>query len=142
VLLLAATVALGILLSVAFDVEVQTVDADELVARSDDARAFLIADLFFIGLYAVLLPLAIWRFGAAITGGSPPLWVKAAALLLVGAGLADLTENVLLLTATGSISEGAVDAAHAAAVPKTVLFVAGAALALAVSVRAIRVLRA
>ena len=142
VLLLVATVVLGLVLVIAFDPGVQTLDAQELVDRKDDARAFLIADLFFIAVYAVLSPLAIWRFGSALGGGSPPAWIKAAAIFLAAAGIADVTENVLLLSAAGSISEGAVDAAHVAAIPKVVLFIVGAALAIAVNVRAIRTLRA
>jgi hypothetical protein len=101
--MLAATVVLGIVLSIFFEPEIQTIDADELVARKDDARAFLAADYLFIVFYAVLSPLAAWRFGSALTGGSPPRWIMAAALLLVAAGLVDATENALLVSATGSV---------------------------------------
>jgi hypothetical protein len=139
--LLVASVVLGIVLLVAFEPEIQDIGADELVARNDDARAFLIADYVFVVTYAVLSSIAIWRFGAALTGGSPPAWIKIAAALLLAAGLVDATENTLLLSATGSVSEGAVDAAHALAVPKVTLFVAGAALAIVVNVRAAQVLR-
>jgi hypothetical protein len=54
----------------------------------------------------------------------------------------DATENALLLSATGSPSEGAVDAAHALEVPKVSLFLAGAALAVVVNLRAAKALRA
>jgi hypothetical protein len=131
--LLVATIALGVVLLVAFDPDVQTVDAGELVDRRDDARAFLVADYAFVVLYAVLSPLAIWRFGARPA--------RLAAPLLAAAGLVDATENTLLLAATGTVSEGAVDAAHALAVPKIALFVAGALLAMVVNVRAVQVLR-
>lgn len=139
--LLAATVALGIVLLVAFEPEVQTVDAAELVERSDDARAFLVADYFFIAIYAVLSPIAIWRFGSALGAGTPPGWIKLTALLLAAAGIVDATENTLLLSATGSVSEGAVDAAHALEIPKVSLFLAGAVLALVVNFRALQTLR-
>lgn len=113
----AATLALGIFLLIAFDSGVQQLDADELVADRDDARAFLIADYFFIALYAVLSPLAIWRFGTAL-GAARPTSIRLAPLFLAAGGLFDAIENTLLLSATGSVSEGAVDAAHAAAFPK------------------------
>jgi hypothetical protein len=139
--LFAATLAVGIVLLVAFEPEVQTVSAEELVERRDDARAFLIADYVFVLLYAVLSPLAIWRFGSALASGSPPGWIKLTALLLVAAGAVDATENTLLLSATGSLSEDAVDAAHALEVPKITLFTAGAILAIVANVRAARTLR-
>jgi hypothetical protein len=135
------TLAYGLLLLAAFEPDVQEASARELVARSDDARSFLIADLFFPLIYGVLSPLAQWRFGRALAGGSPPGWIAAAALLLAGAAVCDWTENVLLLSATDRPSEGAVDAAHVVAWPKIVLFVAGALLAIAVLVRAVRELR-
>ena len=137
----ALTLAYGLLLAAAFEADVQEAGAAELVSRSDDARSFLIADLFFPLIYGVLSPLAQWRFGRALTGGSPPRWIAAAALLLAGAAVCDWTENVLLLTATDRPSEGAVDAAHVVAWPKIVLFVAGAVLAIVVVVRAVRELR-
>jgi hypothetical protein len=140
-IMFAATLALGIVLTVVFEPEIQTIDADDLVARSDDARAFLIADYAFVALYAILSPLAIWRFGSALAGGSPPGWIKLTAVLLMAAGLVDATENTLLLSATDSVSEGAVDAAHALEIPKVTLFVAGALLAIVANVRAARVLR-
>jgi hypothetical protein len=142
VALFGATLALGLVLLFAFEPDVQTVDAAELVRRSDDARAFLVADFFFVALYAVLSPIAQWRFGAAIGGGSPPPWVRAAALLLALAGLVDATENVLLFTATDSVAAGTVDAAHALEVPKVSLFVAGTAMSILVLVRAVREVRA
>ena len=141
VALLVATLAVGLLLLVAFEPDVQTMDAEELASRSDDARAFFAGDYVFILLYAVLSPIAIWRLGSALTGGSPPAWIKLTSLLLVAAGLVDGTENALLLAASDSASQDTVDVAHAVAVPKVILFVAGAALALGVNVRAVRVLR-
>ena len=139
--LLAATLALGIVLLIAFEPEVQTIDATELVERSDDARAFLIADYLFIALYAVLSPIAIWRFGRALGGGTPPGWIKLTALLLAAAGIVDATENALLLSATGAVSEDAVDAAHALEIPKVGLFMLGAVLAVVANFRALQVLR-
>ena len=136
-----ATVAYGLLLLLAFEPDVQEAGAAELVRRADEARRFLVADLFFPLIYGVLTPLAQWRFGRELTGGSPPKWVAAAAVLLAAGAVCDLTENALLLSATGSESPGAVDAAHAIAVPKLVLFVAGAALSLAVLGRAAMALR-
>ncbi len=137
-MMFAATVALGIVLVSAFESEIQEIDANDLVARSDDARAFLIADYVFVAFYAILLPIAIWRFGSALAAGSPPGWVKLTALCLVATGLVDATENTLLLSATGSVSEDAVDAAHALEIPKVTLFVAGALLAIVVNVQAVR----
>jgi hypothetical protein len=139
--LFAATLTVGLLLLIAFEPEVQTVGAEELAERKDDARAFLVGDYVFVLLYAVLSPLAIWRFGRALGSGSPPGWIKLTALLLVAAGLVDLTENTLLFSATGSVSEGAVDAAHALEIPKLALFTAGAILAVIANVRAARALR-
>jgi hypothetical protein len=135
-----AVVVVGILLLIAFEPDVQTMDADELVKNKDDARAFFAGDYVFILLYAVLSPLAYWRFGSALTGGSPPTWIKLTLLLAAG-GVFDAIENALLLSSTGSASQDRVDAAHAVAIPKTILFVAGALFAIAVLVRAIRVLR-
>ena len=136
-----ATLILGIVLLVAFEPDVQTAAASDLVARRDDARAFLIADYFFILLYAVLSPIVIWRFGRVVGGGSPPTWISLGALLLIAAGLVDATENTLLLSATDSVSEDTVDAAHALEIPKVTLFVAGALLAVAVNFRAAKTLR-
>ena len=130
----AASLVMGLVLIVAFDADVQTIDAGELVERKDDARAFLIADYLFIVLYAIVSPIAQRRFG-------PTGWLRWAPFLLAAAGVVDAAENTLLLTATDSISEDTVDAAHALALPKVVLFVAGALLAVGILVRAIRVLR-
>jgi hypothetical protein len=130
------TLTMGIVLLVAFEPEVQTIDPRELVARQSDARQFLVADYLFIAFYAVLSPIAIWRFGATFTGGSPPVWIKLTALVLVAAGVVDATENALLLSATDSVSEGAVDAAHALEIPKTTLFIAGTLLAIVANIRA------
>jgi hypothetical protein len=140
--LFGATLAYGLLLLFAFDTDIQQINAPELADRSDDARAFLIADLFFPVFYGVLSPFVQLRFGAVLSSDNrPPGWIIATAALLAGAGLFDWAENVLLLIATGSGSQGPVDAAHAVAIPKIVLFVPGALLALFVLARAIKVLR-
>jgi hypothetical protein len=139
--LFAASLAWGLVLLFAFDPDVQQDSATELVARADDARAFLIADYAFIALYAIGSPLALWRFGSALEVGRPPLWIAAGALMLALCGVVDATENALLLSATGSVSEGAVDAAHALTVPKLVLFGGGLVLAIVANVKALQVLR-
>jgi hypothetical protein len=130
----AAVIAYALLLLIAFNPDVEMLDAAEL-AESDDAASFLVADLFFPPVYGILLPLAMWRFSAA-------RWARIAALLLVVAGVVDWAENILLLTATDSPSEGAVDAGHAAGWVNVVLFTAGALPGLVLLVRAIRALRA
>jgi hypothetical protein len=140
-IMFAVTLTMGIVLLVAFEPEVQTIDARELIARQSDARQFLVADYLFVAFYAILSPIAIWRFGATLTGGSPPAWIKLTALLLVAAGLVDATENALLLSATDSVSEGAVDAAHSLEIPKTTLFVAGTLFAIVANIRAAGALR-
>ena len=139
--LLVATIALGVVLLLFFEPDVQTVDARELVREQDDARAFLIADYGFIALYALLSPLVQRRFGAALGGAGLGRWLRWAPLALVAAGAADAVENALLLSATDARSESAVDAAHAVAIPKVVFFIAGALLSLAVLARAIQTLR-
>ena len=131
----AATLIWGIVLLVAFEPDIQTISASELVEERDDARAFLVADYFFILLYAVVSPIVIWRFGR------PSRWIALTALLLVAAGVVDATENTLLLSATDSVSEDTVDAAHSLEAPKVILFVAGALGALAANVRAASTLR-
>jgi hypothetical protein len=130
----AAVIAYGLLLLIVFNPDVEMLDAAEL-AESDDAVPFLVADLFFPPLYGILLPLAMWRFSAA-------RWARIAALLLVVAGVVDWAENVLLLTATDSPSEGVVDAAHAGGWVNVGLFTAGALPGLVLLVRAIQALRA
>lgn len=135
-----AALVLGIALLVFFEPDVQQADAAELVARQDDARAFFVADYVFILLYALASPFAISRFGAAYEEPNP-WWLTAAVILLPLAGVVDATENALLLSASGSISPDTVDVAHALAVPKIALFVAGTACSIAVLVRAVRVLR-
>ena len=135
-----AALALGILLLLFFEPDVQQAEPAELVARKDDARAFFAADYVFILLYAIASPFAISRFGAAHDGPNP-WWLTAAVILLPLAGLVDATENALLLSGTDSVSQDAVDFAHALAIPKIALFVAGTACSIAVLVRAIRVLR-
>ena len=139
--LFAATTTYGVMLLVAFEPSVQRDTAAELVARGDDAKAFLIADYLFIVLYAIATPVAIWRFGAALEGGRPPLWIWVAAGLLVACGLVDVGENSLLYSATDSLSPGAVDDAHALAAPKLALFGGGLVLTIVAAVRALRVLR-
>ena len=136
-----ATVALGIVLLVAFDTDVQTIDARELVQRKVDAREFFAGDYLFIVLYAVLSPIALWRFGGGLRGRARS-WTRVGGLILVAAGLFDCAENALILSATGSGSQEAVDAAHGVAVPMTALFLIGAALVIVANARAIRVLRA
>lgn len=126
----AAVIAYGLVLLIAFEPDVEMLDAGELAA-SDDAVPFLVADLFFPLVYGALLPLAIWRF-------AQERWAKAAALLLALAGLVDWLENVLLLTSTGSASEGAVDAGHVAGWVNVVLFTAGALPGLVLLARAVR----
>jgi hypothetical protein len=128
------TVAYGVLLLVAFDPGVEQHDARELVADSDDAEAFLIADLFFPLVYGGLLPLAMWRFSA-------DRWARVAALLLVAAAPVDWLENILLLTSTDEVSENAVDAAHVASWVNVVLFTAGAVPGLVLLVRAVQAVR-
>jgi hypothetical protein len=135
----AAALLLGVVLVVAFDPDVQTIGPAELVARSDDARRFLIGDYFFVAVYAVASPIAQWRFGAVL-GEDRPRWMRYAPLLLVAAGIVDATENALLLSATDAEAEGTVDTAHALAAPKVILFVAAALLAIGVAGRAVRVL--
>ena len=137
---LAATLVTAFVLLVAFSPEVQTLAANELAERRDDARRFLIADLLFVGVYAVLSPLAIWRFGRA-AATSRPLIVACCALLVV-AGLVDTAENALLLASTSEPSPDRVDAAHALSVAKLAAFAGGAVLALLVNARAVALLRA
>ena len=135
-----AALLLGIALLAFFEPDVQQADPAELVARQDDARAFFVADYVFILLYALASPFAIRRFGAALAGPIP-WWLTAAVILLPLAGVVDATENALLLSASGSVSPDTVDLAHALAIPKIALFVAGTACSIAVLVRAVRVLR-
>jgi hypothetical protein len=140
-LLLILTLALGIVLLAFFEPDVQQVSAQELVDRKDAAREFLAADTVFVFLYGILSPLAIWRYGSALGDGDPPFWIELAAGLLLAAGLVDLAENALLALSTGSVSESRVDAAHFLEIPKGVLFIAGAVMALVVNVRAVMTLR-
>jgi hypothetical protein len=136
ILSVVATVAMLAVLGIAFEPDVQTIDAAELVDREDDARAFFAADYVFIAIYAVLLPIAMWRYADTLTGRWR-MWIKIGALLFVANGLVDAVENALLLSATDSVSEDTVDAAHALVVPKTAPFIAGAILALAACVKAV-----
>ena len=129
----AAVIAYGLVLLIFFDPSVERLDAGEL-AESDDAVPFLVADLFFPLLYSILLPLAMVRFSSA-------RWVLVAAALLFFAGDFDWAENVMLLMASDSPSEGTVDAGHVAGWVNIVLFTAGALPALLLVWRAIRVLR-
>ena len=137
---LAATLVFGIVLAVAFEPEVQTVEAAELAVRESDARAFFAADYVFIALYAVLSPIMIWRYAAVALPG-PPWWIVATVVLLPLAGLVDATENALLWSASGSLSPDTVDAAHALAIPKVALFLAGAIGSIATLVHAVGTLR-
>ena len=132
-----ASLLVALVLAVAFDPGVQTVGARELVDRQDDARAFLAGDFLFVLLYAVVSPIVLWRFGRAAASR----WAAAAAVLLALAGLVDLTENVLLLSATDTVSADAVDAAHGLEVPKVGLFVAGLIPAIVANWQAARSLR-
>jgi hypothetical protein len=136
-LLLAATaavIAYGLFLLVVFNPDVEMLDAAEL-AESDDAVPFLVADLFFPVLYGILLPLAMVRFSAA-------RWVLVAAALLFLAGDLDWVENAMLLTATDSPAEDAVDAAHVVGWANVIVFTAGALPGLVLAWRALRALRA
>jgi hypothetical protein len=126
----AAVIAYGLVLLIFFDPDVEMLDAAEL-AESDDAVAFLVADLFFPPLYGILLPLAMVRFSTA-------RWVFVAAALLFVAGDVDWAENIMLLIATDSTSEGLVDAAHVAGWINIVLFTAGALPGLVLVARALR----
>jgi hypothetical protein len=136
--LFAASLVMGMVLLVAFDPSVQQDSASEIVTRSDDARAFLIADYVFIALYALASPIALWRFGSVLEPGRPP-WIVAAALLLLAAGAVDATENALLLSATGSVSPDTVDTAHSLRVPKLALSGAGLVLTIVANVKALQV---
>jgi hypothetical protein len=134
-----ATLLYGLLLLAAFEPDVQTVAADVLVERRDDARAFLIADFVFIALYAILSPLAQRRFGRSL---GAPFWpAMVAPWILAAAGVVDAVENVLLLSATDAVSEDAVRVAHALEIPKVILFVLGTLLSVLVLVRAVKTLR-
>lgn len=136
----AATLVLGGILLLFFDPSVQQASAEELARRSGDARAFLIADLFFIVLYAVVSPVAWLRFGRARTVRAP-VWIVLAAMLAFAGGAVDALENALLLSATGSRSGSAVDTAHSLAPFKVGLFVAAGLLGLAVVVQSAIALR-
>jgi hypothetical protein len=137
---LTATLVLALLILLLFEPEVQTLDAAELRERRDEARAFFAADYVFVVVYAVLAPLALWRFGQTLTRHGRTIALLAAALL-AAAGVVDAVENALLLAASGSGSQATVNTAHGLAAPKVLLFVAGAALALATNWRALRIVR-
>jgi len=135
-----AAVAMGIALLVLFEPDVQRDNATELLFRKDDARDFFIGDFAFVLLYAVLSPIAIWRFAQV----ADPRWrrgLTGAVVLLPMAGLVDATENVLLWSSVGEFSPDAVHTAHALAYPKFALFAAGAAFGVYALVKAIRALR-
>lgn len=133
-----ASLIVALILLVFFEPDVQTVSAEELYARRDDARAFLAGDFVFILLYGVVSPIVLWRFWRA-TGSR---WAAAAAVLLACAAVVDVTEGVLLMSATDAVSEGAVDAAHGLEIPRVGLFVAGLVAAIVANVGAARLLRA
>ena len=134
----AAAVLYGLVLLFFFEVGVQQDSATELVARSDDARSFLVADLFFPPIYALLVPLAALAFARRDYGGGEPGWLKAAAASLVIAGLCDWGENILLLASLKTASPNRVDAAHAVAIPKLIFFALGTLGILVLLYRAIR----
>ena len=136
-----ASVAYGVMLVAAFDPSVQNLDSGELFARTDDARAFLVADLFFPLLYGLGFPITAWRFGRCLTRGRPPWFFVAASLALATGAVLDLVENALLLVAVDRESPALVDTAHVIAVPKLLAGVTGNLLALAVVGRAVLSLR-
>lgn len=133
-----AAVAYGLFLLLFFEVDVQQDSAAEIVARDDDARSFLVADLFFPPIYAFLVPLAALAYARASYGGAEPAWVKGALASLVIAGLCDWGENLLLLASLDTESPNRVDAAHAVAVPKLIFFAIGTFGVLALLWRALR----
>ena len=133
-----AAAAYGLFLLGFFEVGVQQDTAAELVARDDDARSFLVADLFFPPIYALLVPLAALAFARVSYEGAVPVWAKAALGCLAIAGLCDWGENILLLASLGTESPSRVDAAHAVAVPKLVFFGLGTLGVLALLYRALR----
>ena len=133
-----ASLAVALILLVLFEPDVQTMSAEELYARRDDARAFLVGDFVFILLYGVLSPIVLWRFWRA----SGSRWAAAGAVLLACAAVVDVAEGVLLMSATDGVSQGAVDAAHGLEIPKVGLFVAGLIPAVVANVQAARFLRA
>jgi len=135
---LAAAVAYGLILLLFFEVDVQQDSAAELVARADDARSFLVADLFFPPIYALLVPLTALAFARQAYGGAEPGWLKAALACLVIAGLCDWGENILLLASLETESPNRVDAAHAIAIPKLAFSGLGALGILALLYRAFR----
>jgi hypothetical protein len=100
--------------------DVQTVSARELAARRSDAIAFFTVDYAFVVLYAMLGPLALWRFGTTLPsrGGRVPSWVAIGAVALAVGGLFDLVENSLLLASSSSVRTSLVDLAHVLAWPK------------------------
>jgi hypothetical protein len=118
----AAAVAYGLVLLLFFEVSVQQDSAYALVAHADEARSFLVADLFFPPIYAFVVPLTALAFARRTYGGAAPIWAKAALGSLVIAGLCDWGENLLLLSALDTPSLNRVDAAHAIAIPKLIFF--------------------
>jgi len=135
------TAVLGVILLAAFNPSIQTMTASELAHHKSDARSFLFVDYGFIALYAVLAPMAIWRFGRELRETRPPpVWVLITVSLLVLAGLLDLAENSLLLSSTISQNPQAVDVAHVLSITLNVLFVAGVLMSVCVVVVAARVL--
>ena len=134
----AAAVLYGLFLLRFFEVGVQQDSAAEIVARDDDARSFLVADLFFPPIYALLVPLAALAYARVSYEGAVPAWAKAALGCLAIAGLCDWGENILLLASLETESPNRVDAAHAVAVPKLVFFGLGTLGVLALLNRALR----
>jgi len=121
----------GLFLTV--DPGVQGVDAEELVARAGDARAFFTVDVVFVVLYAVAGPIALWTYGRTLAGdsnGHVLAWLAIGVVGLAAGGAFDLAENVLLLAASSHVHEFAVDLAHALAYPKYAFGGAGFLVAL------------
>jgi hypothetical protein len=136
----AAGIGYGLFLLLVFDPELQSADAGELFARSDDGRAFLLADLVFPFMYTGLA-LAGWRFGRLLVDGRPPLAFVVAAYFLSITAILDITEGILLLVAIDSESADLVNFVHAMAIPKVAFFVVGIACSLVVLARAVTVVR-
>jgi uncharacterized membrane protein len=141
ILIFVLTLMLGVILVTAFNPSIQTMPASDLVHHRTDARAFLLVDYGFIALYALLSPIAFWRFGRELGETKPPMWIQITVSLLVLAGLLDLAENSLLLSSTTSQNRQAVDAAHALSIALNVLFFAGVLMSVFVVVKAARALQ-
>ena len=135
---LALAVAYGLVLLASFEVAVQQDSAADLVRHADDARSFLVADLFFPLFYALAVPLAALGFARRSYDGDVPGAIKAALACLPVAGICDWGENLLLLASLDTESPNRVDAAHAVAIPKLIFFAIGTVGVLALLYRALR----